>query len=126
MMDMSVDGMVLTAVAGALLAVYLSNTLKPKPRYTPRPKPWAAFDSKGVLWNSTSTGLTTGKPQDRLEAFPDADNAYAIMAAACVKGGDRLTAGKRKLIQRHWVDLNGKQVEKLTLAPATIAIKIVT
>ena len=38
------------------------------------------------------------------------------MAAACIKGGDKLTAGKRKLVQRHWVDLNGKQVEKLTLA----------
>jgi long-subunit acyl-CoA synthetase (AMP-forming) len=48
--------------------------------------------------------------------YPDADNTYAVMAAACASGGDKLTAGKRRLIQRHWVDFKGKQVEKLTLA----------
>ena len=96
--------------------IVLFNLIPSKPRFATPPKPWAAFDSHGVLWNRDSGGLTTGKPDDRLEIFPGADNAYAIMDAACKAGGDKLTAGKRKLIKRHWVDFNGKQVEKLELA----------
>ena len=107
---------VLYAAVGGLLLIFIFNMLPAKKRFPPPPKPWAAFDKNGVLWNRESSGLQTGKPQDKLSAFPDATNAYDIMAAAVVKGGDKLTAGKRKLIQRHWVDLNGKQVEKLVLA----------
>ena len=108
------DASIIYAILGGLILLYL---LRPsKPRFPPPPKPWAQFDRHGVLWNRDSSGLTTGKPQDALQMFPSADNAYTIMAAACEKGGARLTAGKRKLIRRHWVNLNGKQVEKLTLA----------
>ena len=104
------------AAVGGLLLIVLLNLMPSKPRYATADKPWGVFDEHGVLWNRESTGLKTGKPQAESVAFPHADNAYAIMAAACVKGGDRLTAGKRKLIQRHWVEFNGKTVEKLTLA----------
>ena len=116
LLDGADASMMLYATVGGLAVIVLLNLLPSKKGFPAPPKPWAQFDEYGVLWNRNSSGLRTGVPQDNLTAFPEADNAYAVMSAACVKGGDRLTAGKRRLIQRHWVDLNGKQVEKLTLA----------
>ena len=99
--------MYMTAAAVGLVVAYLM--IKPeKPRNPVTPKPYGIFDDDGVLYNRDSVGKLHG-------TMPGITTSYDLMINAMEKYGPALTAGKRKLLKRHWVDLNGKQVEKLEL-----------
>ena len=98
-----------TLIAGLVLLVYLKLSSAPKLAKAPA-KPWAHFDEFGCLWNRANP---EGKPATRMKSFPKADNTYAIMTAAIKKSPSTLTAGKRQLKKRHWVEHQGREVEKL-------------
>ena len=100
-------------VAGLCGVVFIYLKLFYAPKLKPEPaRPWAHFDEHGCLWNRANPSMT---PTTRMRAFPTADNTYAIMTAAIAKSGDRLTAGKRRIRKRHWVEFQGRLVEKLEL-----------
>lgn len=97
---------VMAILCGIILISILS---KPKPRFPVMPRPFAVFDEHGILWNRDAVG----KPQTRTLRYPNASTSYELMQAACKAGGSELTAGKRRLKKRHWVEHQGRQVEKL-------------
>jgi len=72
------------------------------------PKPYAQWDADKVLYNRERVGKGCKKTMDSGEA-----TIYEVMQKAIDTHGDRLTAGKRALIQRHY-DEQGR--EKLQLA----------
>jgi len=72
------------------------------------PLPYGVWENN-VLWNH----LSVGKHKSSIDG---ALTAYDVMVNTCKKFPAALTAGKRPLVKRHWVDLNGKKVEKLELA----------
>lgn len=106
--DPQSDQYLFAAAAVVFASVAYSLLFPEKPRFPPTKKPYGVFDSNGILYNRASVGKLHG-------TMPGVTSAYDIMKQSCAKGGDALTAGKRKLLKRHWVDLNGKQVEKLEL-----------
>jgi len=73
-------------------------------------RPFGTWHSDGNLYNSTSVGTIK-------TVLPGVKTVYDLMAQAIAKGGDDLTAGKRKILKRHWITLpGGKTVEKLELS----------
>ena len=109
---LQMDEAIYALILGAVILVYLKLTSAPKLKKAPA-LPWAHFDEYGCLWNRANPEMT---PATRMKAFPKADNTYAIMVAAIRKSEGTLTAGKRQIKKRHWVEFNGREVEKLELA----------
>ena len=63
------------------------------------PKPYAEWDADKILWNRERVGKGCKKTMESGEA-----TIYEVMQKAVATHGDRLTAGKRALIERHYDD----------------------
>ena len=100
---------VIMAAAAVLLTLILLGMLSSKPRFPQTPLPYGVFDEKGVLWHRDSVGTHKA-------TLPGITTGYEIMKSACAKGGAMKTAGKRRIVKRHWVEHDGKKVEKLELS----------
>jgi len=100
---------IIYAAAAVLLTLVMLGMMGAKPRFKPTPLPYGVFDEKGVLWHRDAVGKHHA-------TLPSIATGYDIMKSACAKGGNNQTAGKRRIIKRHWVDFNGKKVEKLELS----------
>eukprot|EP00900_Chrysochromulina_parva_P004373 jgi/Chrpa1/13937/Chrysochromulina_OHIO_Genome00012491-RA len=100
---------VIMAAALVLLTLIMIWMLGSKPRFPQTPLPYGIFDEKGVLWHRDSVGTHKA-------TLPGITTGYEIMKSACAKGGAMKTAGKRRIVKRHWVEHDGKKVEKLELS----------
>ncbi len=100
---------IIMAAAAVLLTLVLLGLLGSKPRFPVTPLPYGVFDEKGVLWHRDSVGKHKA-------TLPGITTGYDIMKSACTKGGAQKTAGKRRIVKRHWEEFNGKKVEKLELS----------
>ena len=75
----------------------------------PLPKPYALFDDEGILWNRDSMKDGVGVCQGKMEGC---ETIYDVMQAAIKAHPNNLTAGKRRLVERHWDKIVDKETGK--------------
>mmetsp|Transcript_16832 Transcript_16832/g.27915 ORF Transcript_16832/g.27915 Transcript_16832/m.27915 type:complete len:742 (+) Transcript_16832:110-2335(+) len=107
---------ILTTAAVGVTMYILGKLMKgQRPGEKPLPKPYGIVDNEGILWNRESVGKCIG-------TMDGAATIYDAMQLAIQSHGERLTAGKRELVQRHYEEIHDnesgktREVEKLTLA----------
>jgi hypothetical protein len=83
----------------SLLASVMPGGGGDRPGERQLPKPYAEWDADKILWNRERVGKGCQKTMESGEK-----TIYEVMQKAIATHGDRLTAGKRALIERHYDD----------------------
>ena len=98
-----------TLAAGAGLWLF-NKLLSTNPKMVAEGKPYGVLDSDGLLWAAPNVKNLKTTP------LPGITTVYDLVQHGVRTNGPRYALGKRPLLERHYEDLNGKQVEKLTYA----------
>lgn len=98
-----------TLAAGAGLWLF-NKLLSTNPKMVAEGKPYGVLDADGLLWAAPNVKNLKTTP------LPGVTTVYDLVQHGVKTNGPRDALGKRPLLERHYEDLNGKQVEKLTYA----------
>ena len=104
------DPYLFTALAVACGLWLFNKLLSTNPKMVAEGKPYGVLDSDGLLWAATNVKNLKTTP------LPGVNTVYDLVQHGIKTNGPRDALGKRPLLERHYEDLNGKKVEKLTYA----------
>ena len=104
------DPFLFTALAVASGLWLFNKLLSTNPKMVAEGKPYGVLDSDGLLWAATNVKNLKTTP------LPGVNTVYDLVQHGIKTNGPRDALGKRPLLERHYEDLNGKKVEKLTYA----------
>jgi len=106
--DPAVDPYLISAVAGVVGLWLVNKLLSTNPVPETEAKPFGKIDENGVLWANATFKQFHHTPLAGCCTVP------AVMADSIAKYGSRRCVGKRPLLERHYEEFQGKEVEKLT------------
>ena len=108
--DETTDQYIFTALAVAAAFWLLNKLLSTNPTMLAEKKPYGKLDANGVLWCADTVGELKTTP------IPGVATVYDIVQHGVKKFAKHDALGKRPLLERHYEDVGGKEVEKLTYA----------
>ena len=108
--DEVTDQYIFTALAVAAAFWLLNKLLSTNPSMREDKKPYGKLDANGVLWCADTVGELKTTP------IPGVATVYDILQYSVKKYAKHDALGKRPLLERHYEEVGGREVEKLTFA----------